>query len=253
MQIHIIVWAVYPNLAMDLIVPQLARLVGDVAEATRLFLLLSQILVISGAVAIEWVVKGRLQISGIVALMFLYCLPFAWGFLNFEFGVGVALWGIALYLRVQNRRPTARLLVNTMFVAVLFFAHFFALGIYGATLGIYELWRAWDDNACYRHTAIRFAVLAFPAAVMLAIMALTGGAIGSADTKWYFAFKFVWPFRILNGYNLTLSAVSICVLITGAYIAIKRGMLSLKPAGLWLAAGFGVLYHSVAPVRYKFR
>jgi hypothetical protein len=237
-----VAWALYPNLAMDLIVPQLAQLIGGVEQATRLFLLLSQVLVISGALAIEWVVKGRFQISGIVALMFLYCLPFAWGFLNFEFGLGMALWGIAIYLRVQNRSWAIRLGVNTIFVAALFVAHFFALGIYGATLGLYELWRAWDVKATYRNATLRFAVLVIPALAMLSIMAFTGGSIGSADTRWRFALKFVWPGGILNGYSLTVSAASVTMLVIGAYVATKRGMLSLKPAGLWLSAGFVILY-----------
>ncbi len=36
-------WALYPNLAMDLVIPQMARVTG-VENATRLFLLLSEIL-----------------------------------------------------------------------------------------------------------------------------------------------------------------------------------------------------------------
>src|SRR5476649_1517647 len=42
-----IVWALYPNLAMDLAITQIARLVG-VENASRLFLLISQVLVVSG-------------------------------------------------------------------------------------------------------------------------------------------------------------------------------------------------------------
>lgn len=42
-------WAIYPNLAMDLLIPQLARLVS-IEYATRFFLLLSQILVITGTI-----------------------------------------------------------------------------------------------------------------------------------------------------------------------------------------------------------
>src|SRR5471032_928948 len=97
-----IVWALYPNLAMDLLVPRMARLVG-VENASRLFLLLSQVLIVTGAMAIERVVKGRIQIAGFVAVMFLYCLPFTWGFLNFEFGLGLALWSIAAMWRLQDR------------------------------------------------------------------------------------------------------------------------------------------------------
>src|SRR5476651_82230 len=50
-------WALYPNLAMDLAIPQLAKAIS-VENATRLFLFLSQILIVSGAAAIERVVKG---------------------------------------------------------------------------------------------------------------------------------------------------------------------------------------------------
>ncbi|MBJ7404264.1 MAG: hypothetical protein JHD07_13595, partial [Bradyrhizobium sp.] len=89
-----VTWAFYPNLGMDLLVPQLARLMS-VESATRLFLLLSQLLIVTGALLLEWVRKGRVRLAGFAALAFLYCLPFSWGFVNFEFGLGLALWGIA--------------------------------------------------------------------------------------------------------------------------------------------------------------
>src|SRR5437762_12579091 len=50
-------WRFYPNLAMDLIVPSLARFVG-VESAARLFLVASQTLLVSGAIALEIVVRG---------------------------------------------------------------------------------------------------------------------------------------------------------------------------------------------------
>src|ERR1700712_2549738 len=92
-----VAWALYPNLAMDLLIPQMARLIS-VENATRLFLLLSQLSIVGGALALERVVKGRVHLAGFTALMFLYCLPFSWGFMNFEFGLGIALFGIAVYL-----------------------------------------------------------------------------------------------------------------------------------------------------------
>src|SRR3954453_11392893 len=45
-------WRLYPNLAVDLIVPVVARFVS-VETAARLFLLLSQTLVVSGAIVLE--------------------------------------------------------------------------------------------------------------------------------------------------------------------------------------------------------
>src|SRR3981081_4728382 len=79
-----VTWAAYPNLAMDLIVPRLAQLMS-VESATRAFYLLRQMPICHCDVAIELVVKRRFHVAGFVAVMFLYCLAFAWGFLNFEF------------------------------------------------------------------------------------------------------------------------------------------------------------------------
>jgi hypothetical protein len=236
-------WALYPNLAMDLIIPQLARLI-DVENATRLFLLLSQMLIVSGAAVLERAAKGRMQISGFAAVMFLYCLPFTWGFVNFEFGLGLALWGIAAALSVQDRSWPVRLAVNTVFVGALFAAHFFALGIYGATLGIYELWRGWDRSA-FRDAALRLVVLAIPALALLVVMKLAAGAIGEEGTAWFFAFKPLWLFRIMNGYSLTVSAACMVALIGFIYVACKRSVLKLEPAALWLAIGFLILYLAI--------
>jgi hypothetical protein len=239
-----VAWALYPNLAMDLMVPQMARLIS-VENATRLFLLLSQLLIVGGALALERVVKGRVQLAGFAALMFLYCLPFTWGFVNFEFGLGVMLWGVAAYLMVAERAWPVRFAVNAILVIGLFAVHFFSLGIYGATLGLYELWRAYDRNVSYRDVALRLAVLAIPVLALFALMRLTAGSIGSEGTDWNFAFKPIWLFRIMNGYNLTVSAVTAVTLLMSLYVATKRGVLKLEPAGIWLAAGFSLLYLAI--------
>src|ERR1700674_3242279 len=46
-----VAWALYPNLAMDLLIPQMARLIS-VENAARLFLLLSQFLMVGGALVL---------------------------------------------------------------------------------------------------------------------------------------------------------------------------------------------------------
>jgi hypothetical protein len=237
-------WAFYPNLAMDLVIPQMARVTG-VENATRLFLLLSELLLVSGTMAIEWAVKGRIQLAAAAALMFLYALPFTWGFLNFEFGLAVALWGIASGILVFERSWARRLAVNTIFVAVLFASHFFALGVYGLTLGILELWRAWEKKAPYSETAMRLVILAIPAAILLAVMKLTGGAIGGGENIWHLKFKVIWPFIIMNGYSTMVSAATSVLLIGFLYIAGKRGMLKIQTAGKYLAAGFFIFYLAI--------
>jgi len=239
-----IVWAAYPNLAMDLIVPTLARLIGA-ETATRVFYLLSQILVIMGAVTIERVVKRRFHVAGFVALIFLYSLPFAWGFVNFEFALGVALFGIAAYLAAQERAWQWRFCINFIFVGALFAAHFFALGLYGFTIGLHEVWRAWVRKLPPAMIAARLAILACPAAVVLAIMVWSGGAIGGEDTGWFMLRKPLGLFATLNGYSSMLSAAATAALLGMIYIAAKRGRLRFEAAGAWLAAGFVILYLAI--------
>jgi hypothetical protein len=239
-----VAWALYPNLAMDLLVPQMARLIS-VENATRLFLLLSQLLIVGGALGLERVVKGRVHLAGFAALMFLYCLPFSWGFVNFEFGLGLTLWGIAAYLMVAERAWPLRFVVNAVFVAALFAAHFFSLGVYGATLGCYELWHAHNRKVPYRDAALRLVVLAAPALALFWVMRWTAGSIGSEGTTWLFEFKPIWLFRIMNGYNLTVSAATALALVALLHLAARRGVLKLEPAGIWLAIGFALLYLAI--------
>jgi hypothetical protein len=179
--------------------------------------------------------------------MFLYCLPFTWGFVNFECALGIALWGIAAYLIVAERPTPVRFIVNMAFVTVLFAAHFFSLGIYGATLGFYELWRAFDRKVPYREAALRLVTLAIPAVALLAVMRLNAGSIGSEGTFWYFDYKLLWPFYIMNGYSMAVSGASALVLMVALYGAARCGVLRLQPAGIWVATGFALLYLAIPP------
>jgi hypothetical protein len=236
-----VAWAAYPNLAMDAVVPFLARLMG-VETATRLFYLFSQIIVVTGAIEVERVVKRRFHIAGFVALIFLYSVPFAWGFVNFEFGLGLALWGIAAYLAVQERPWHVRLGINLVFVAALFVAHFLALGIYGFTIGLHEVWRAWVRKIPRVTIIARLSMLACPAAISLGLMAWSGGAIGGESTSWFLLYKPMWLFATLNGYDLIVSAAATVALVGLIDVAVRRGLLRFEPAGAWLAAGFLILY-----------
>src|SRR3974377_904778 len=130
---------IYPNLAMDIIVPLFSRALG-VAYAPTAFLILSQILVVSGAVALEIVIKRRHEFAGFAAVASLYTLPFAWGFLYFEFGIGLTLVGLATCFALENKELITRLAVHAAFCAGLFVCHLMAFGLYGATLVLCELW-----------------------------------------------------------------------------------------------------------------
>ena len=94
-------------------------------------------------------------------------------------------------------------------------------------------------------TAKSLAMLAIPAAALFGIMQLTAGSIGSEGTNWHLEFKPIWLFRIMNGYNLPVSATSALALMALLYLAAKRGILVLEAAGIWLAIGFTLLYLAI--------
>ena len=234
-------WKLYPNLAMDLIVPTLARWTG-VEAATRLFLLTSQILVVTGAVAIEARVKRRFESAGFVALLYLFNVPFAWGFLNFEFAMGVALWGIAAWLAVRERAWAARFAVNASFVVALFAGHLFALGLYGVTLGLHEAWAAARTDRPVRRLLAICVLLATPVVALAIVMAATGGSVGGSDNEWQFAVKPLLIVYLMNGDSTFMSVCGTVVLAWLVLVMAVRRELAIVASGTWLVAGFGILF-----------
>ncbi len=236
-----VTWPLVPNLAMDILVPQIGRLIG-VETANRLFLLASQLLVVTGAIAIERAVKGRVQIAGFVAVMFLYSTPFAFGFQNFEFGLGCALWGFAFAIVLERRPWPARLALHTAMVALLFAAHMFALGIYGFAVGLHELWRAWSRRTSLHETFARFSALAIPSVLLAAFMIAANGNVGGSGNVWAFGNKATWILHILSGYSMVVSEIGVLALI-GLIVALaRRGALRLEQSAMWLMTGFSALY-----------
>ena len=235
-------WAFYPDLAMDLIVPQLARFM-NVETAGKLFFITAQLLIVTGAIALEWSVKRRHQISGLAALLTLYSAPFSFGFVSFEFGTGVALWGIASWIALsQIGKWWSRLVVHIIFSSALFLAHFFALGIYGLVIGIFELRRLLESRFNARRALTIVFILACPVVLMLLLMLWTGASVGEIDNEWLFSWKPFWCILFLNGYSVNLAAVSACALaILLIYGAIK-GSLSLSIDGKWIAVGLLLVF-----------
>lgn len=228
-----VAWGFYPNLAMDLIVPPIARLIGA-ETATRLFYVASQLLVVGGAMALAFATQRRFVAAGIAACFLLYSVPFAWGFINFEFALGLALWGIAAWLATGPSRPRLRFGIHCGFVAALFAAHLFALGIYGIALGLLELRAAWQRRVTMARLGFTALQLAAPLGVLTIAMLASGGRVGGTDGSavnvWWFAWKLGWIFS-LNGFSRPVSMVLTGPLLVLAYVAVRNGWVRLVGAG----------------------
>ena len=231
---------IYPNLAMDIVVPFFSQFM-DVGFATKAFLILSQILVVSGAIALDVVIKGRHEFAGFVGAAVLYSLPFAWGFLNFEFGVGLALWGLAAWFVLEKKEFIKRLAAHTLFCICLFVSHLVAFGLYGATLVFYELWRTSQVNRDWKNNTVSWFILTSPAVIIFAYLVTFSVTVGHDITEWDFFPAFLSILHGMNGFNAYLSVSSILALIAMPYFMFRVGCLSILPQGKWIAVGFLIL------------
>jgi hypothetical protein len=237
--------ALYPNLAMDLLVPPLARVVG-VEIAAKIFLLASQLLIVSGAIALEIATKRRHELAGVAALLVLYSFPFSWGFLNFQFALGVALWGVAAWQYLRGRPLAARLAIHSLFVAMLYVAHLFALGLYAVTIGLIELSHVARGQLLAG--AKRLAVVCLPVMAVGALSLAPANRVGNGATEWDLASRLRSVFHALNGYSLEVAALEALAVIAVCYFVFRTGRLALSRTGVWLACGLALLF-LVTPFR----
>jgi hypothetical protein len=130
-------WAPLPDLAADLVVPVLARAM-PLELAGKLFLVMSFTLLAGGTLWLNHVTSGRWRWWPLLAFALLYNRSLLWGFINYLFGLGVALCGVALWLSLDERR-WLRVPVSAAVALGCFFSHFAAFGIYALAIAGVEL------------------------------------------------------------------------------------------------------------------
>ena len=120
-------WQIIPNLMIDLVVPVLHRFM-DVYLAGQIFTILSFVLIGSGTLAFNRALIGRWSALPLIALPLLYNGVLLVGVMNYVFGIGLTLWGLAAWLALRERPWPWRLAISTLFALVLYFCHLFAAG-----------------------------------------------------------------------------------------------------------------------------
>ena len=180
---YAIEWKLLPNLALDLIVPPLARVIGLFAAA-KAFVLAYMLLLLSGPHAIQYALNRRLSVGPLVAAVFIYNRMERFGTVNYEFGVGLALWAIAAWIWLRNAAPVLRGAVSAVAVVVLFFAHLEAVAIYGVGIAAVEAERLWARRGQPRRLAADLAALLLPFVLSLLLLAAGPHHDGPANPSW---------------------------------------------------------------------
>lgn len=183
-RIYEVDWNIVPNLAMDLVVPALSHVVS-LDLAGRIFIAIALLLPVAGVVALHRAAFGGRDFWPLSSLLVAYNGLFFWGFLNFVVGMGMALLGIALWLREPMRSGWRHPLSVAILALMVFICHAQALALFGVTLGCIELARLWELRRDRRLTvaavASRGSRLAFPF-ILPALLFLFATSLGEELT-----------------------------------------------------------------------
>jgi len=137
---YILDHGLYPNLAMDILVPSLATIFG-IETSGLIFTFLIFVVTVCGALLVNKALYGRVSIGALFVFCILYNGIFAWGFMNYLFGLGMAMLAFGMYLLFQEHSPISRIIVSSLLSMVVFICHLYAFAIYGILVISYEIFK----------------------------------------------------------------------------------------------------------------
>lgn len=240
-------WEIIPNLMIDLVVPVLNR-IFDIYVAGQIFSALAFVAIVSGTLVLHRALFGRWSPLPLVAVPLLYNGVMLVGVMNYVFGMGLALWGLAVWIVLRERKWPWRFAASTVFVLLLFVCHLFAAGIYGLGLLAYEsnrLWirRAeplWPRLADFVATGIPFLLIAG-----LLVSGSTWDTPGS-PAFWEFWGKLDGLKSVIQVYYSSVGYALLAVVAATAAVALYYRALRFHPVG-WAVLGIGIVVFLAMP------
>jgi hypothetical protein len=233
-------WQIIPNLAMDLIVPPLARFV-NVYTAGQLFLTLTFLLISTGTMALHRVLFGKWSVLPLLALPVMYNHILLVGTVNYIFGIGVALWAMAAWVYVADRPLAVRVAVGCALNVALFFSHLFVVGVFGIAALAYELSRI-GARPSLRPVLARFAALALTLIPTVVLLALSPTAGLAKDISWEPLGKLDGLIFAITEYYDVVAFLLVAVVLVGAIVASRHRLLATSGMLLPLVLLSGVTY-----------
>jgi hypothetical protein len=178
----------------------------------------------------------------LLAFLLLYNRIFLWGFLNYLFGIGVALAGAALWLALEGERWWLRTLASSVVALACYLSHIAAFGFYALVIIGIELSPACGElsarrwPAVARRMAIAAAQFAIPTVLFLRYWhppAAVGISYGA------FSRKVDLFFNVFDNYERAFDIVCFALLLGLSGWLIATGRLRLMPR---LAGAAGLVF-----------
>ena len=237
-----VAWAPIPNLIMDITVPPLVHWVG-VYIAGRVFIGLTLLLMLLGPMLLHRTLYKNWSAWPLVGGLFVYNGFLFIGLMNYLFGVGVAVMGLASWIGMTQRSFVFKVLVSLAFCALLYVSHLVALGVYGLAIASFEIWRLLSSRELrVLPWLISVAALALPFLPFVDIL--------MHSPTWQLASVYDWESQgkleaiqtFLSVYSdLTDMPLLVLIGITIA-MAIRRKLVRFHPAGLVIATVLSITF-----------
>ncbi|HTM75885.1 MAG TPA: hypothetical protein VL198_21860 [Pseudolabrys sp.] len=243
-------WQVIPNLAMDAVVPPLARLV-NVYLAGQIFLVATFALIMSGVVMLNRALIGRFSVLPLLAIPLLYNYIFLVGLTNYQFGIGIALWALAGWVSTRDRVWPIRFALSTASVVILFFCHLSSLGIYAIGLLSVEILRLWQQkSAPWLPRIAEFVLGGLPFLIVVPLLYQSPTMNLVAATFWEQRGKLDGLIYVFATYSDILAFALIATLTAGAIWAVRHRVLQFHPLATILLVVGGVIYFALPRVMF---
>lgn len=235
-------WQIIPNLMMDLIVPRLTRFMSIYA-AGQVFTIATFVVILSGVLVLNRVLFDRWSVLPLVAAPLLYNYVFLIGVMNYMFGIGLAMWGLAAWVYLRDRGWPLRFLVSAAFVLALFFCHLFAVGLYGMGLLAFELPRLWSrrEQPLLRR-AIDFVATGLPFLPIVPLMMMSPTLELSGENSWEQRGKIDGLMYVIEVYSDIVAFALMAIVVTAVVWAVRRKLLKVHPLGVVLLLVGGFVY-----------
>lgn len=218
-----------PNLAFDAGVAALAQ-VMSIWLAGKVFIVITFVTIAGGVIYLHRVVHGHWSVWPLLVFIFLYNRLLLWGYLGYLFSLGLAVWGVALFLKLRHASPSLRIAVGLAFAVAIYFGHLFAFGIYAVCIGAIASTDAISSARRAPLAATRELLISglpflvpvtlFVTSMMTEEMGKTTWALGQLRTL-------TAPFNVVHNYNLTLDIATLLILAVVVILALGRGRLRI--------------------------
>lgn len=242
-------WAMLPNLASELILVPLAH-VMPIEAAGKIFLALLFGFSIYGGARLNKALTGEWTLLGLAPALFLYNRIFAYGFINYLFGV--ALLPLALAIYIENKdRPAKRILMNALWMAALFIAHIDAFALYVVCAIAFDVSRL-RENGGWRKPVLRDLAALCGLIAIAGIVVIKTSPTASAATAMHYNFipKISMLLSTLKT-GIGSADLLFCALVVGmiAFLFATKHI-KVSKFGVPLIAGLTVAY-LLAPANFK--